>query len=417
MGRQVSATDFAGLISPEQLVFLPGSSGAPLEFMQALQSAPECSRDLRLLTSYVPGINALDIDSFHSTAQVSGLFMQPSLSQAQRDGRYRHLPFSCAGFTRYLVDAIDIDLLVVQVSPPDSQGRCSLGPAVEFLPTALGKSRRILALINQRTPRVAGSPSVDFARFDYFCEVDSPLPGYMPRTDSIAKTIARHVACLVPNGSTLQLGLGRIPAALYQALANHRGLRLHSGMISDGLLELEAAGALDPDATHSACVLIGGAALYDRAAQWPMLRVAGCETIHDPRTLLGLRNFVAVNSAVEVDLFGQCNLEHAGGHAISGAGGAPDFARGAKLAPEGLSIVALSAYQSRERRSSLVPSLAPGTVSSLSRVDIDYVVTEFGVARLMGASVHERAEALIQVAAPEYREELRLAWRNIASRL
>ena len=147
--------------------------------------------------------------------------------------------------------------------------------------------------------------------------------------------------------------------------------------------------------------------------------MVGCEVTHDLATLMNMRGLVAVNSALEVDLFGQCNLEHANGRAVSGCGGAPDFARGARMAPGGLSVVALNAaFSSKGKAASrILPTLSSNAVASLSRVDVDVVVTEFGIAHLRGRSVHERAEALIGVAAPEFRDELQAAWNAIAAKL
>lgn len=413
--RHVEPSALPHLIRPGELVYVPGSSGAPLVFMSELMREPDFTRNARILSTYVPGINKLDLTDLHPTGQVTGLFMQPALAEAQRDGRFRALPMSYSGFVRHLLDHIDIDLTVVQVSAPDANGQCSLGPSVEFMPAALSKSRRRLGLINRQTPRVQGSVSLSYDSFDYICEVDSPLPIYDVPADAGTESIARYIAPLVEDGSALQAGLGKVPTALMRLLKDRRKLRLHSGMLSDGLLDLADAGALDMDFAHTTCVLVGSSQFYERVSDFMPLRVLGCEVSHDPRILMELDRFVAVNSALEVDLFGQCNLEHANGASLSGPGGAPDFARAGRLSRGGCSIVALHAKHSRGSR--IVPCLTNHAVASVPRVDVDYVVTEFGVAKLIGASVHERAHAIIEVAAPEFRGELREAWRLIAARL
>ena len=247
--------------------------------------------------------------------------------------------------------------------------------------------------------------------------IDSALPEYRTDTDEPTRAIARHIAALVEDGSTLQMGLGKVPTALAGALRNHRRLRLFSGMLSDGMRELAEAGALDLDFAHTACVVAGSRDLYAWATGFAPLRVLGCEVTHDARTLLAQHRFVAVNSALEVDLFGQCNLEHAEGQAVSGAGGAPDFARAARLAAKGSSIVALNATYQRGTASRIVPCLGELSISSLSRIDVDLVVTEFGVADLRGASVHQRAQALIGIAAPAFRPALQETWDTFAQRL
>lgn len=417
MPTVIDETALARLVKPQQLVFVPGSSGAPQAFMNDLSQDPARSDRVHLLTSYIPGINKLDIDALADTVNVTGLFMQPGLSKAQRDRRYKMLPMSYAGFVRYLQDSVNIDLAVVQLSPPDAYNRCSLGPAAEFLPTVLGKSRRVLGLINQQTPRIEGAPSIAIRDLDYVCEVDTPLPVYAPKADAVSMTIGACIANFIEDGSVVQMGLGKVPTALAGLLKDRRNLRLHSGMLSDGLAALADAGALDPDFSPTACVLVGSADFYRWAQHFTPLRIVGCDVTHDPRRLLDLDGFVAVNSALEIDLFGQCNLEHAGGRSISGAGGAPDFARAARQSRNGCSIVALNATYQAHTLSRVVPFLTDRAITTLSRVDVDVVITEFGVARLTGVCVHERAEALIAIAAPQFREELSRAWRAIASRL
>jgi acyl-CoA hydrolase len=413
--RRIELDALPHLLRPGCLAYIPGSSGAPEDFTSRLFSEPDLTRDARLLTTYVPGINKLDLTELHASGQVTGLFMQPGLAAAQREGRFRALPMSYAGFVRYLIDQVDIDLSVVQVTEPDATGMCSLGPAVEFTNIALGKSRRRVALINRNTPRVPGAVSIPYDGFDYICEVDSPLPVYEVSTDISTEMIARHIATFIDDGCALQIGLGKVPAALTRLLKNRKNLRLFSGMLSDGYFDLLDAGALDPGFAHTACVMVGSEPLYQRLHNHAGLRILGCELTHDPRNLLELSQFVTVNSALEVDLFGQCNLEHAGGAAVSGAGGAPDFARAGRLSAGGCSIVALNSRHDKGSR--IVASLTNNAVASLSRVDVDYVITEFGIAKLVGASVHERAEALIDIAAPEFRTELRESWRAIAARL
>ena len=419
MSSSISIDKLSTLVSAGDLVYLPGSSGAPLVFVDELLKEQDRSAGLQLLTTYVPGINALDIDRLHPSAKVSGLFMQPGLSAAQRDGRYRALPMTYAGFVRHIQDEVLPDLAVVQVSPPDSNGRCSLGAAVEFMPEVLKKSRRVLGLINRKVPQIRGAFSIGHAQLTHACEVDTDLPTYSTDSDPATEAIAAHIASLVPDGAALQVGLGKVPAALSRLLRNHRKLRLHSGMLSDGLIELAEAGALDNDFLHTTTVLVGSEKLYQWLPGFDNLRVVGCEITHHLPIMIGTPGLVAVNSALEVDLFGQCNLEHANGRAVSGCGGAPDFARGARMSPGGCSIVALNASftSSKGKGTRILPALSNNAVASLGRTDVDAVVTEFGIARLRGRSVHERAAALIGVAAPEFRDELQTAWNGIAAKL
>lgn len=414
---QVTSAALASMVRRGELVYVPGASGAPLPFVSSLLANREHQQDLRMLTSYVPGINTLDMRSIDESAIVTGLFMHAGLQAAQLAGQYRCLPLSYAGFVRHVLDTVATDLAVVQLAPPDVHGNCSLGPAVEFMPAILMRTRRVLGLINHQTPRIPGAVSIPYASLDYACEVDSPLPTYNTDSNPATEAIAMHIAQLVPDGSALQIGLGKVPMALSRLLCDRRMLRLHSGMLSDGLLDLARAGALDPDFAHTTCALVGSAELYRDIADFDQLRILGCEVTHNPRVLLELDNFVSVNSGLEVDLFGQCNLEHANGQAISGAGGAPDFARAARLSAGGRSVVALNATHHAGKGSRIVPCLDSNAITTISRIDVDHVVTEYGVANLAGASVHERAQAIISVAAPVFREELSRSWSAIAARL
>jgi len=199
-------------------------------------------------------------------------------------------------------------------------------------------------------------------------------------------------------------------------LHDRRGLGLHSGMLADSALDLWDTGALDPGFRHASCVWVGSAALYKRLRGRAGPRVLGCDVTHDVQLLASFERFRAVNSALSVDLFGQANLEVADGQAVSGIGGAADFARGARLSPGGLSIVALPSSFERNTRSRIVPRLDDG-IASLSRIDIDIVVTEHGAADLRGRCVHGRAEALIEVADPAFRASLADAWRDVRARL
>lgn len=408
-----------GLVRPNGLVYVPGASGAPLAFVDSLLTHGAHQKDLRILTSYVPGINTLDMASMDASGCVTGLFMHAGLRAAHLSGKYRCLPLSYAGFVRHVLDRVEPDIAVIQLSPPDKNGNCSLGPAVEFLPAILKKAHRVLGLINHQTPFIKGAVSIPYSRLNYACEVDTPLPVYRTESSPLTEAIAHHIALLVPDGSALQIGLGKVPMALSRLLRDRRMLRLHSGMLSDGLLDLARAGALDPDFHHTTCTLVGSTELYRQMADFDQVRiqVLGCEVTHNPRTLLALDRFVSVNSALEVDHFGQCNMEHADGQAISGAGGAPDFARAARLSEGGRSIVALNATHHGGKGTRIVPCLNERAITSISRIDIDHVVTEYGTANLSGASVHERAQAIIGVAAPQFREYLERAWSGIAARL
>jgi 4-hydroxybutyrate CoA-transferase len=415
MVKIVGLAESLAQLVPGERVFVPGASGAPTAWMDLLLSAPAHSNGLSIMTTYVPGINRLALDHLHSTAVVSGLFMHAELASAQRNKSYRHLPLSYGGFLRAIGEEAPFDVAVFQVAPPDGNGRCSLGPSVEFNTVIFGRARRRVGVINAATPVVRGAPSLPLSSFDTVVDCDAALAVYgASDAGRTAAAIAGHVASFITDGTTLQIGLGKVPAAVLDALGDRRGLRFHSGMLSDGFMGLHARGALRRDHDHVACTLVGSREFYDWAADCPFIQLRGCEETHAPARLAALDRLVAINSALEVDLFGQCNLEFLGGRAVSGPGGAPDFAAAAKRAQGGISIVALPA--SSQGASRIRACLEPGTTASLARSEVDVVVTEHGAADLRGCSVYERAEALIRIAMPGARDELAAAWRSLAAR-
>ena len=251
MPARVAIAAMADAIRPGESVYLPGSAGEPAALIAALAARPERTRELHILSSAVPGINQAPVDALGPGGAVTGLFMQPGLRQAQRERRFRHLPLSFAGFVGYLRGRAPVDTCVVQVSPPDAAGRCSLGAAVEFTALVQGRAGRTLALLNPNMPAIPGAVTLPFSAFDMVCEVDTALPAYdVGAPNEQATVIAGHIASLVEDGAALQAGLGKVPEALYGLLHGRRGLRLQSGMLSDGALRLRDAGALDPGFPH-----------------------------------------------------------------------------------------------------------------------------------------------------------------------
>jgi len=408
-----SLSALVGLLRPGERVYLPGSGGEPLGLMQALSAG---GTPLAITASFVPGINPWPLADLPAGTVMTASFAHAGPPEAQAEGRMRHLPLSYAGFAAHLRGSGSFDTTIVHVGPPDAEGACSLGIAVEFTLMAIAASRRVLAVVNPRMPAITGAPSLPLASFAGWALHDAPLRKYDVGTPSAeAGAIAAHVAAFVQDGATIQTGLGKVPDALLRGLTDRRNIKLHSGMLSDGVIALAGAGALDPDWAHTSCVHVGSNAYYQWLAGRRDIGVAGCDHTHDPAVLAALPGLVAVNAALSVDLFGQANLEMLDGRMVSGVGGAADFARAAALAPGGLSIVALPSTAGRSQVSRIVPRL--DGVCSLPRQDVEVVVTEHGAADLRGCSVVERAERLVAVAAPAHRARLAAEFTALAGRL
>lgn len=401
----------AAALGPGARVFLPGSA-AEVPALTTLLTAPDAV-PLHLTATLVPGINKMPALPLAAGATLTNPFaFGPAGSQA--GGAARHLPCSYAGFSKHLGHSA-FDTVIVTVAPPGKDGRASLGPAVEFTPTAMARARRVIAVINHALPPMPGAPSIAVSEAALVVETDSPLCSYdAGAATPEALAIARGIAGFVGDGASVQIGIGKVPDALLRALTDRRGLRLHSGMLSDGMQALLAAGALDATHPPTACVHVGTQAHYDWVRGRTGLVVAPVSQTHAPATLAAQPRLVAVNAAIEVDLFGQANLEFIGQRAISGVGGAADFAAAAARAPDGVSIVGLPAIGPKGM-SRIVPRLS-GPVS-LPRHEVDVIVTDHGAADLRGLGTVARAERIIALAAPDHRAALADAWRDMAARL
>jgi acyl-CoA hydrolase len=266
-------------------------------------------------------------------------------------------------------------------------------------------------------PRTSGSFSIGLADADGHIEADTPLLHYAdPVMGDVDRQIARHAAALVRDGDTLQFGIGTVPLALAEGLTSHRNLRLRTGMVTSAVRTLARAGALDPRARITTGVALGDADFYDFVAHHEPLWFTDASHTHDVQAIAATPRFVAVNSAVEVDLFGQVNSERTGGQLQAGAGGLPAFAQGALGSEGGRLMICLRATAARGKLSRIVPSLGEGGVCTLPRYWADTVVTEHGVAELRGLSLEARAQALIGIAAPEHRAALAEAWGQVRAK-
>jgi acyl-CoA hydrolase len=302
-------------------------------------------------------------------------------------------------------------------SPPDEQGRCSFGPAVDFLAEIWPRIPVRVAHINPLMPRTAGNPGIPFDEITAFIEADQPFDTPADtREDPVANAIAAHIAPLVPDGACLQMGVGKVPGAVLRALTGRRNLRVHSGLIVDEVVDLLEAGALAPGASVIAGVAIGSKRLYD-AISGPTFEFRPVSVTHSAAAIAAIPNFISINSALEVDLLGQVHSEFGPKGLMSGPGGASDYARAARLSPGGLRIIALAASAAKGAISRIVAAGQGGGPVSLGRFDVDVVVTEHGAADLRGLGYAQRAAALIAIAPRDHRDRLAESWVEYATRL
>lgn len=305
--------------------------------------------------------------------------------------------------------ALRIDVMMLQVAPPDAQGRHSLGMAREYLVQAVANARVILGEVHPEVPWTFGGPYLTAGDFDLLIESDADLPdGPAPHIGPVEAAIGRNVASLVEDGAVLQTGIGSIPDAVLAQLADRRDLGLHTGSVGEGAAALMAAGVITnakkPIDTGLSIggVLIGGASLRRFAHMNRALELRGTEYTHDPRVLGSIDRFVAINSAVEVDLSGQINSEVAAGSYVGGVGGIVDFLRAAGASTGGVPVVALPSTAGQHSR---IVSRLGGPVS-VPRSDACVIVTEHGIADLRGTSLKQRASRILAITHPDHREAL-----------
>lgn len=403
---------------PGMTVYVPGVAGESLALFTALQAQPEAARGVRFVGMHFPGINRNDYLGLHPEARQRSYVMTGGLRAGFADGRAELVPLDHPASFRELRDHLDIDIAIAQVTPPDAHGICSLGLASDFLPAVWHKARRRVAHINPRLPRTQGSFQVRVADIDAAFESDHALLTYDGGTpDDAMRAHAAKVASLVRDGDTLEFGIGKLQAGILDALKDHRRLQIWSGMISTPVLGLLDAGAIASDGRIDAGAVLGDAAFYDRMGADPRLFLRPVSETHDVPRMAAIPHFCAINSAVEVDLFGQVNADSLGGRLAAGVGGLPAFVAGALLSPGGRSIIALPSATDDRKITRIVATLKHPALFALPRHAADFVVTEHGIAALRGLTVHQRAEALIAIADPVFRDDLAEQWAAIARRL
>lgn len=310
---------------------------------------------------------------------------------------------------------LPIDIVLLQVSGPDETGRYNAGLGIEHLHAAIGRARLVIAQVNPELPWTHGDTAIEPGVIDILAPAaEKPLELPARPAGPIDRAIADHVARLIPDRATIELGLGAIPEAVTRALGGKQGLGVHSGAVGDGIADLMAAGVVDnrhkeiDSGITVATMLMGTPRLYHFADRNPAIHIRAASYTHDALVLGNFRRFVAINGALEVDLTGQVNAETAGGRHIGLVGGQVDFIRAANRAAEGRSIIALQSTNRERTRSRIVASLADGVVTT-PRAEADFVITEHGVAELRGRTLGERARALVSVADPAFRAELERA--------
>jgi acetyl-CoA hydrolase len=352
--------------------------------------------------------------------RVNTLFISHNVRQAVNDGRADFTPCLLSEIPLLFSEGVlPLDVAIVHVSPPDEHGFCSLGVEAGMTKTAALSAKRVIAEVNPQMPRTLGDSFIHVSKIDYAVPVDYPLAEFkMGEPSEVSIRIGSHIAGLIEDGSTLQMGIGAIPDGVLAHLKDKRDLGVHTELFSDGLVDLYQTGVVTNDrkTLHRGKIvagfMLGTTKLYEFVDNNPVVELHRTEYVNDPFVTSQNDNMVAINSAIEVDLTGQVCADSIGTRLYSGVGGQLDFIRGAARSKGGKPIIALPATVTTsggETFSRIVPTLKQGAGVVTTRNDVHYVVTEYGVADLYGKPIRQRAMALIAVADPAYREQLEQA--------
>lgn len=348
-------------------------------------------------------------DSFHASV----MFVGQNMREAVNSGRADYIPVFLSEVPRLFRQKIlPLDVALLHVSPPDRHGYCSLGISVDVARAASDSARILIAQINPNMPRTHGDGLIHVSRLTAMVECNDPIVEHHPSPLSdTERAIGRHVASLVEDGATLQMGIGAIPDAVLAALGSHRRLGIHTEMFSDGIIDLVEKGVITGEAKkiHQGEIVagfaVGSRRLYDFMDDNPVIRMLDIAYVNDTAVIRRNPQVTAINSALEVDLTGQICADTLGCKQYSGVGGQMDFIRGAALSDHGRPIIALPSVTGRGE-SRIAAMLKPGAGVTTTRAHIHYIVTEYGVAMLYGKSLRQRAKALIEIAHPSHREAL-----------
>ena len=413
---RVTAADKAvRVIQSGQRIFLSGNCSVPQKVVAALVAYAPQLHDVEIVQVLTVGEAPYADPGMEAYLRVNTLFISDNVRAAVNEGRADFTPMFLSEIPAAFKKELPLDVALVQVGPPDDHGYCSFGVEVGVTKTAAQVARIVIAEVNQQMPRTLGDAFIHVSKLDYIVPVDYRLPEMrMGGTSEVAVQIAKHIAGLIPDGATLQTGIGAIPDAVLQQLADHKDLGVHTELFSDGVIDLVERGVINGErkSLHTgklvAGFLIGTQRLYDFVDDNPIIELHPTEYINDPFVIAQNDRMVAINSAIEVDLTGQVCSDSIGARLYSGVGGQIDFIYGASRSTGGLPIIALpsTALVHGQLTSKISALLKTGAGVVTTRSHVRFLVTEYGVAELYGKTIRQRARALINIAHPDFRDDL-----------
>ncbi len=414
----ISASAAVNQIKSGDRVFIHGSAATPVTLVKAMQERHTELKDVELVSITTLGDVDFDKPEYRGSFFFNSLFVSASTRAVANSDDGDYVPIFLSEIPLLFRRAIlPIDVAMIQVSPPDSHGYCSLGTSVDIARSAVEVAKKVIAQVNPRMPRTHGDGFIHTSKIDLIVEsmIELPELNYADKVSPAVVQIGQHVASLVEDGATLQLGIGGIPDQVLKNLETHRNLGIHTEMFSDGIIPLIEKGVITNNCKKLntgksvTSFMAGTRKLYDFVDDNPSIRVMDISYVNDTSIIRQNPKATAINSAIEIDLTGQVCADSIGTYQYSGIGGQMDFVRGASLSQGGKPIIAIPSTTSRGA-TRIVPYLKEGAGVVTTRGHVHWVVTEHGIVDLYGKNLKQRAKALISIADPSHREQLDLAY-------
>jgi 4-hydroxybutyrate CoA-transferase len=412
--KVVSADEAVKAVQSGNRIFLTGNCSVPKEALAALVRHAPNVRNVEICHALTLGSADYVKPEMAGHLQVNTLFIGHNVRKAVQEGRADFTPVLLSEFPLLFKNGhLPLDVAMVHLSPPDEHGFCSFGVEVGLSKSIAESSKIIIAEVNEQMPRALGDSFIHVNKIDYVIPVNYALPDVpmgSGEEDEITETIAKNIAELIPDGATMQMGIGAIPDAVLKYLFDRQDLGVHTELFSDGVIELVEAGVLTNarKTLHPGKIIAGFILGTQRLYNWvhnnALIEFHRTEYVNDPFVIAQNERMVAINSAIEVDLTGQVCADSIGPKLYSGVGGQLDFIYGASRSKGGVPIIALPSKAKNFSR--IVPMLKPGAGVVTTRNHVHYIVTEYGIAELYGKTIRQRAQALIKIAHPEFRDEL-----------
>lgn len=419
MQRLCTADEAVHKIKSGSRVLLANAAAEPFTLVDALIRNKAQYQNITVSHMVTLGSGAYSLPENHDVFTCEGWFMSAPTRKCLEQGIGDFIPVYLHQVPAYIRNrTFHVDVMLVTVSQPDENGYVSTGVSADYTVQGIKSAQLVLAEVNENMPVTGGDTKIHVSEFDAFVETSRPLPEIVPPAiGKTEETIGRYCASLIEDGATLQLGIGAVPDAVLSQLKGKRHLGIHSEMISDGIIELCQCGAIDNSQKSIdqgkivTSFLMGTKKLYDFANENPIVELRAADYVNSPVVIAQNRKMVSINSCIQVDLFGQVASDMLGRRQFSGAGGQVDFIRGVNMALDGKGISILAMPSTACGRdgtvtSKIVGDIPAGTAVTTTRQDVDYIITEYGIARMKGKTIQDRARGLIRIAHPEFRGDL-----------